>query len=123
MLTANHENAFSGGCYTPDIGLSLKGKELLRNISGVNMMLDLAHISERSYYEILGIYDSPVIVSHANVKALSAHQRNLSDEQLKMLRDHNGIIGLCLISLFLERDTIHRNTSATTYHVYLSGRN
>ncbi len=110
MLTANEENAFAGGCQKPGAGLTARGKELLKILAGMNVMLDLAHISQRSYAEVLDGYDLPVIVSHANARKISDHCRNLTDAQLVALREHGGVIGLSLVSLFIEATTTKRTT-------------
>ncbi len=110
MLTANGENVFSGGCHTPDTGLSSCGYKLLRRISELPMMLDLAHISERAFFEAMDIYERPLIVSHANARSLSNHFRNLSDEQLICLAEHNGVIGISLVSLFIENNSLQRTS-------------
>lgn len=118
MLTANQENTFSGGCQTPEIGLSSFGNELIRRISKKPMMLDLAHISERAFFEVIDNYAQPVIVSHANVRKLSNHFRNLSDEQLLCLAERHGVIGISLISLFIENNPLKR-TSLSMYKEHL----
>jgi membrane dipeptidase len=109
-LTTNEENYFSGGCLTPQIGLSNDGKELLKRINEMPIILDLAHISERSFFEITGTYDKPVIVSHANIKSISDHFRNLTDEQLLRLAEHDGVLGMSLVSLFIENHHSQRTT-------------
>jgi membrane dipeptidase len=104
MLTANHENLFSGGCLTPEKGLTEAGRTLLKQIEEKPMILDLAHISERSFHEISGSYAKPFIVSHANVRSISEHPRNLTDDQLSQIAAHDGVAGMSLISLFIDNN-------------------
>lgn len=101
--TTNNENPFSGGSLTPDIGLSATGRKLIKQINEKPMILDLAHISELSFFEISDSYDKPFIVSHANVKSVCNHHRNLSDKQLIRLAEHDGVLGMSLVSLFIEK--------------------
>lgn len=108
ILTTNSENPFSGGCSTPQIGLSKTGNELLIQIDKMPMILDLAHISERSFYEISDSFSKPFIVSHANVKSISDHYRNLTDKQLLRLAEHDGVLGMSLVSLFIENHQFKR---------------
>ncbi len=79
------------------------------------LILDLSHLSERSFFEISDSYDKPFIVSHANVKSVCDHFRNLNDEQLKRLAEHNGVIGMSLVSLFIE----NHDTKRTNIDIFL----
>jgi membrane dipeptidase len=110
ILTTNSENTFSGGCSTPQIGLSETGKNLLKQIEKMPIMLDLAHISERSFFEIADSFGKSFIVSHANVKSVCDHYRNLTDEQLNRLLEHDGVLGMSLVSLFIENQHTRRTT-------------
>lgn len=117
MLTTNNENSFSGGSLTPNIGLSATGKKLIKQINEKPMLLDLAHISELSFFEISDSFDNPFIVSHANVKSICNHHRNLSDKQLIRLAEHDGVLGMSLVSLFIENHHSKRtNLEMLTKH-------
>lgn len=122
ILTTNSENPFSGGCSTPQTGLSKTGKELLKQINEIPMILDLAHISERSFIEISDFLDKPFIVSHANVKSICDHYRNLTDKQLIRLAEHDGVLGMSLVSLFIENNHSQRTNleSLTKHFQYVS---
>jgi membrane dipeptidase len=110
ILTTNSENSYSGGCSTPQIGLSKTGKELLKQIEKIPMVLDLAHISERSFFEISDSFGKPFVVSHANVKSICEHYRNLTDKQLIRLAEHDGVLGISLVSIFIENNHSKRTT-------------
>jgi membrane dipeptidase len=112
LLTTNSENPFSGGCLTPHIGLTNSGKALLNQIYDMPIILDLSHISERSFFEISESYEKPFIVSHANIKSICDHYRNLTDEQLIRLAEHDGVIGISLVSLFIENHDTRRTDIA-----------
>jgi membrane dipeptidase len=110
ILTTNSENPFSGGCSTPQIGLTITGKKLLKQINEMQIILDLAHISERSFFEISDSFDKSFIISHANVKSICDHNRNLTDKQLIRLAEHDGVLGMSLVSLFVENHHSQRTT-------------
>jgi len=110
ILTGNDSNEYASGCSTPEIGLTSKGKMLIEDMNDIPMVLDLSHLSEKSCFEISGIYHKPFIFSHANVKALSNHFRNLSDKQIDLIRQSGGFIGLSLISLFIDAENKYRTT-------------
>jgi membrane dipeptidase len=65
------------------------------------MVIDLAHINEAGFREALAESRAPVIVSHANARAICDHPRNLSDDQLRRLRDCGGVIGLTFYPEFV----------------------
>lgn len=83
-------------------GLSVKGKELVRMLEGMNILLDLAHLSEKGFYEVLENYNKPVMVSHANAASLCNHQRNLNDAQLLSLAENGGIVGVTQVNSFIK---------------------
>jgi membrane dipeptidase len=66
------------------------------------MMLDLSHISKKSYYDALELYTSPVLVTHANARALCPHWRNLDDNQLRALAEHGGVVGITQVADFVK---------------------
>ena len=83
-------------------GLSVKGKELVRTLEGMNLLLDLAHLSEKGFFQVLENYNKPVMVSHANAASLCNHQRNLNDAQLSSLAENGGIVGVTQVNSFIK---------------------
>lgn len=101
-LTWNHRNLLADGIGESNGGgISDKGKEMIQAMDQMGIMLDLAHISEKAYFEALEHYNRPVIVSHANARQLCPHRRNLTDEQLRALARHGGIVGVNQVSDFV----------------------
>ena len=108
-LTWNYRNMMADGVSEgkADGGLSSKGRQLLDEMSRLGVILDLAHLGERSYFEALEYYNKPLIVSHANAAGLCPHRRNLSDDQLAALQENGGIIGVTAVKDFIgEKDGI-----------------
>ena len=104
-LTHNPRNIFAEGCVeNRTTGLSQAGKNLVREINSLPLLLDLSHVNERCFFEALDIYQKPPIVSHSNAKAVHDHFRNLTDEQIKAVAQKNGVIGLNFMSLFTHKD-------------------
>ncbi|MBQ1947023.1 MAG: membrane dipeptidase [Clostridia bacterium] len=92
----NDDNAFGCGCDTRnDTGLTKKGEELLVLAERLGMTVDLAHASEKTFFDALRILKTPPIVSHACAKKLCNHRRNLSDDQLRALASAGGVLGIC----------------------------
>lgn len=105
-LTWNRRNPFADGLgEATDGGLSSLGGELVDRLTGLGMILDLAHASEKTFYGVLErAPDSPVVVSHACCRAVYDVPRNLSDDQLRALRDHGGVLSVMGIPLAVDLD-------------------
>ncbi len=76
-----------------ELGLSELGAPLLREMRRLGIVLDLTHLSDAAFWEAVGIYDGLVLASHNNCRALVPHQRQFSDEQLKLIFERDGVIG------------------------------
>lgn len=83
-------------------GLSKFGRQVVEEMEKIGIMLDLSHIAERSFFEALEVYNRPVLVTHANARSLCGHIRNLTDEQLKALAGHGGVVGINQVSSFVK---------------------
>ena len=99
-LTHNPPNAFAAGINAPQQGLTDLGRALVDELAGRGVAIDLAHASERTFFEILEhVPGATVIVSHACCRAVHDVPRNLSDEQLDALADRDGFLGLMALAL------------------------
>jgi membrane dipeptidase len=79
-------------------GISDFGREVVREMNDLGMMIDVSHMSDEAFYDVLEISQSPVIASHSNARAVCDNPRNLSDKMLLELADHDGVLQLCLVS-------------------------
>jgi membrane dipeptidase len=94
QLTYNNQNEAGGSCYeTADSGLSRFGKEVVREMNRVGMVIDLSHVGERTTLNAIDDSERPVAITHANAKSVMPHPRNKSDEVLKALAARGGVIG------------------------------
>ena len=102
-LTWNQRNQLADGCGEEDTGggLSKLGKTIIREMNELGMIIDLAHIASRGYWDTLQTSSQPVIVSHACCQTLHDHPRNLNDEQLKALAAAGGVVGITFVPEFL----------------------
>jgi membrane dipeptidase len=103
-LTWNRRNPFADGAGESGAGgLSRLGRELVAVCAELGMIVDLAHASERTFWDVLEAEpDVPVVCSHAACRALLDHPRNLSDEQLRALAARGGVLGLMLHPLAID---------------------
>lgn len=77
-------------------GLKPGGRELLREMQQLGIVLDATHLADQSFWEALEIFDGPVIASHHNCRSLVPGDRQLTDEQIRALAARGAVIGLAL---------------------------
>ena len=77
-------------------GISIKGRELLREMERLGIILDATHLSDESFREALDIYNGPVLASHNNCRVFVPHNRQFSDAQIKELVNREAVIGVAL---------------------------
>ena len=87
-------------------GIGIKGSELIREIEKFGMILDLTHLSDESFFEVLDLYKGPVWASHNNCRVFVPHKRQFTDEQIKEIIRRDGVIGVALDAWMLVPDWI-----------------
>lgn len=122
-LTWNHRNHFADGTDEDSAGggLTRAGRALVREMGGKRIILDLAHISKRCFFEALELSEKPPLVSHANARQLCDHPRNLTDEQLKALADRGGVIGLSIYPAFISGEAKATLEQLLDHFVHIAG--
>lgn len=83
-------------------GLSELGKQIVRRMNELGMMIDVSHIGEQTFKDALAITTKPVIASHSNVYALCPHRRNLKDDQILAIAKNGGVIQLNFYAGFVD---------------------
>ena len=84
-------------------GLSDFGREVVKRMNSVGMMVDLSHASEKSFWDAMECSTKPIICSHSSSRALCDHTRNLTDDQMRALAAVGGVAQVCLYSGFLKK--------------------
>lgn len=106
----NYSNDLGEGCSktyndpdkTPSSGgLTKLGEKVALEMNKLGMIIDVSHMAESTFWDIINVSKMPIIASHSGVYALRNHPRNLKDEQLKALAKNGGVIGIVLASSFL----------------------
>ncbi len=82
-------------------GLSDFGEKVVRRMNKLGMIIDVSHISDEAFFDVINQTGAPVMASHSGVRALRDHPRNLSDSMLTALKKNNGVIQICLFSNYL----------------------
>jgi membrane dipeptidase len=83
-------------------GLSPFGREVVKEMNRVGMIIDVSHISDKSFFDVLEVSKAPVIASHSSVRAIAHHNRNLSDDMIKALAAKGGVIQICLLDEYVK---------------------
>lgn len=102
-LTWNEDNALAG-CNLGDGGLTAQGREFVRRCQRLGILVDVSHCSEQAFFDICEIAEKPIAASHSNCRALCRHPRNLTDDQLRVLFQLGGFVGLNFYPIFLRED-------------------
>ena len=103
-LTWNYETDYGSACYDdPSAPLKPAGRALVTALADSPLFLDLAHLNAAGYFESLDRYAPPVLVTHSFCRAIVDHPRGLSDDQLRALGEHGGLVGLAFFPDFLGR--------------------
>jgi membrane dipeptidase len=91
---------------TPDIGegLSDAGKALIRKCNRLGILVDLSHLNEKGFRDVQAISEAPLVASHSNVHAICPQSRNLTDWQMRAIRETGGLAGLNFSVSFLRPD-------------------
>jgi membrane dipeptidase len=125
-LTWNEANTLATGVkQDPDRGLTTLGFEAVRQIEALGILLDVSHLNEKSFWEVMSAASKPLIASHSNARTLCDAARNLTDEQIKGIASTGGIIGINSYRDFIDldpaRQTIERFVDHIDYIVSLVG--
>ncbi len=102
QLTYNYRNFVGDGCYErTDAGLSVYGLEMINKMNEMGMLVDLSHAGMLTMKEAIEHSEQPVIISHTCCKTLFDHDRNTTDENLRLLADRGGLAGITQIRIFM----------------------
>jgi membrane dipeptidase len=91
---------------SPDVGPGLTdlGKALVRACNELGILIDVSHLNEKGFWDVVNTTTNPIVASHSNANALAPAVRNLTDKQLDAIRDSNGLVGINYHCGFLRSD-------------------
>ena len=106
QLTYNNQSLLATGCYEKnDSGVTNFGREVIKEMNRVGIVIDMSHSAKKSTFEAIEISEKPIAITHANPSFWHAAKRNKPNELLKALSDSGGMLGLSLYAHHLKDNT------------------
>ena len=106
QLTYNNQSLLATGCFENiDSGVTNFGKEVIKEMNRLGLVIDMSHSAEKSTIDAINISQKPIAITHANPAFWHAAKRNKSDELLKILSKNDGMLGLSLYPHHLKDGT------------------
>ena len=102
-LTWNGQNQYAAGASAQG-GLTPLGRDLIPLLEAANIVLDVSHLNDQSFWDVAALSQAPLVASHSNARAVCPHRRNLTDDQIRLLVERGGLIGLNYYTHFLQSD-------------------
>jgi membrane dipeptidase len=117
ILTWNEANDLGAGALSgKDYGLTDLGRETVRRMQEKGMLLDVSHLNDAGFWDVVKITKKPFIASHSNSRAMCGVLRNLTDDQLRAIRDINGVVGLNAFNIFIDDDPKNQTVERLAEH-------
>jgi len=106
QLTYNNQSLLATGCYEKnDSGVTNFGREVIKEMNRVGIVVDMSHSAEKSTFDAIDISEKPIAITHANPLFWHPAKRNKSNDLLKALSENDGMLGLSLYPHHLKNNT------------------
>lgn len=102
--SVNTDWADSSGDRPAHNGLTDFGKDVVKELNRLGVMVDISHVSDKTFWDALEISRAPLIASHSSCRAVSGHARNMTDEMIKALASKGGVIQINYLDSFIDND-------------------
>ncbi len=118
-LTWNQRNQIADGIGESRTGSGLTefGLKVIDEMNDLGMLIDVSHLSETGFWDVVKRSKAPIVASHSNCYALCPHLRNLKDEQIKALADKGGVIGITFVPNFLTQEKRKTTVEDVVKHI------
>lgn len=118
-LTWNQRNQIADGIGESRTGSGLTkfGLKVIDEMNRLGMLIDVSHLSETGFWDVIKRSKAPIVASHSNCYALCPHLRNLKDEQIKALADKGGVIGITFVPNFLTQEKRKTTVGDVAKHI------
>lgn len=84
-------------------GLSPLGEQVVQEMNRLGILVDISHVSDELFWEVIAMTKAPVIASHSSARALCDHARNMNDEMLQAVKKNGGVVQLCLLGNYIKK--------------------
>ncbi|MDD2438370.1 MAG: gamma-glutamyl-gamma-aminobutyrate hydrolase family protein [Massilibacteroides sp.] len=98
-------------------GLSPFGREVVSEMNRLGILIDLSHAHEKTFWDVIRLSKQPVVATHSSAYALRAHDRNLTDEQLRILAKNGGVVQVCPLGFYIHSDREKANLTFFLDHI------
>lgn len=117
MLTWNEMNALAAGWPgDADHGLTNAGRQAVKRIQDLGMVMDVSHLNDRCFRDVISLAQAPVIASHSNARALCPAMRNLTDDMILEIAKTGGLVGMNSLREFIDEDPGRQNVERLADH-------
>jgi membrane dipeptidase len=123
--TSNNDICDSSTDTTEHNGLSDFGRQVVSKMNDFGMIIDISHVSDKSFYDVMELSKAPVIASHSCARTLCDNPRNINDEMLEKLAENGGVIQMCILSSYvkvIEQDSNRINARQALREKYKNWR-
>jgi membrane dipeptidase len=114
-LTHNNTNDWADACCDTarHNGLSDYGREVVREMNRLGMLIDISHVSDKTMNDVLDVSTAPVIASHSSARALNNHLRNIPDDLLRRIAKNGGVVMVNFFPLFIDQKALDASRART----------
>ena len=118
-LTWNERNQIADGAGEGRTkgGLTNFGVELVKEMNNLGMVVDVSHLNDAGFFDVIETTTKPVIASHSNCRAICNHRRNLTDDMIKILADNGGVMGMNFSASFVDENKENATLERVLDHV------
>ena len=104
-------------------GLSAFGEEVVKEMNRLGIMVDVSHASDDVFFDAIAVSEAPIIATHSNARSVTEHQRNMSDEMLRLMAENGGVVQMTLLSSYLRDEPPNPERSAALEELRSSMKN
>lgn len=111
-LTHSKDTPWAGSSGSDsNAGLSEFGREVVSEMNQLGMMVDVSHVSDQTFWDVIDTSTAPVIASHSSARALASSARNMTDEMIRATADKGGVVHVNYYNAFLDDDYVERRSA------------
>ena len=104
-------------------GLSAFGEEVVKEMNRLGIMVDVSHASDDVFFDAIAVSEAPIIATHSNARSVTEHQRNMSDEMLRLMAENGGVVQMTRLSSYLRDEPPNPERAAALEELRSSMKN